>query len=323
MKMLPLTRLLAAAAFASVLSAPVSGQGFPSKPVRVILPVTPGGATDVITRMLAEKMSVRLGQPVIVENRPGAGGVIGADAVLKSPADGYTMGLVLSPALISGLLNGREWKMEEMTPIGLNFRQGLFIGINPQQTLFRGASTLADMIRVVKANSGKVNFGSIGVGSTGHLLGERMKGIAGLDWEHVAYKGGAELTGALVAGNDPFVVIGVTLDDSLRNPDRVKIVATSAPRRHPGTNFPTLTESGYPTLEATTWGGYVAPGGLPAPVRDRLAAEYKAAFDSPDVQEKANRVLLQEYMAPAEFGQLIRDTVTIWGKVIRDSNIKP
>jgi tripartite-type tricarboxylate transporter receptor subunit TctC len=317
-----LIRGLAAAAIGAALALPAAAQTFPTKPVRLIIGSAAGDAVDVIYRLAADKMSAQLGQPVVVENRPGASGVIGLDAIIQSPPDGYTIGLLQSPAIISGLLNGREWKPDtEFSPIGLNYQQGILIAVNPTLPVFKDVRNAADLVRVIKANPGKINFGSVGAGSTGHLIGELMKSRAGLNWVHVPYKGGVPMIQALVAGADPIVAIGASLPDAERNPDRLKIVATSGAKQQSGVG--PLQEAGFPGLVATTWGGIVATGGTPAPAANRLATVYKAAFDNAEFKEKAGRILVQEYLAPAEFGALIRDNIAMWGKVIKDNNIKP
>jgi tripartite-type tricarboxylate transporter receptor subunit TctC len=272
--------------------------------------------------MLAQQMSLGLGQAVVVENRLGAAGLIALDAATKSPADGYTIGHLQSSSIISGLLNGRDWKIDEdMTPIGLNYQAGLLIAVNPKVPMFKDVRTPVDLLRVVRANPGKVNFSSVGVGSTGHLVGELMRSRAGLDWQHVPYKGGVPMVQDLVMGTDPVVGIGVLVRDVLNNPGRMLIVATTAAT--PQADVMPLAQAGLPGLEATTWGGFVGPPHLPPAVVKRLEEEYKKAFDRPDLFEKANNMLTQQYLPHDEFGKLIREHTAMWRKVIQENNIKP
>ena len=317
-------KVIALASLLAVAAPPAWSQAYPSKPVRMIVAFPPAGITDTVARMVADKMSKQMGQPFVIDNRAGAGGMIGLEALIKSEPDGYSVGLLASPTLISGMLNGREWNVEnDFTPIGLNYRQGILLSLNPTVAELRNVRTGADLVRAVKANPGKVNFATIGVGSTGHLIGEILKDMAGMNWEHVPYKGTAPLMQELLAGQNPLVMMGGASEDPVRFPGRVIVVATTGAKRHAlAPDAPTLAESGFPGLDATTWGGFVAPARVPAAVATRLAAEYKVAFDHPETREKLNGQVLQEYLAPAEFGRLIRDVSQQWGKVIKDKNIK-
>jgi tripartite-type tricarboxylate transporter receptor subunit TctC len=315
---------LGVASLAALTAQPAWSQAFPSKPLRMIVPFPAGGITDTVGRVIADKMSKQMGQPFVIDNRGGAGGMIGLDAIIKSDPDGYTMGLMASPTLISGLLNGRDWNVEnDFTPIGLNYRQGMLFSLNPTVPELRGVRTGADLVRAVKANPGKINFASIGIGSTGHLIGEIMGDMAGMKWVHVPYKGTAPLVQELIAGQVPLVMVGGASDDPVKYPGRVIVVATSGAKRHPlNPDAPTLAESGFPGLDATTWGAFVGPGKIPAPIAARLAAEYKVAFDNPDMRDKLNAQVLQEYMTPADLARLTREAVQMWGKVIKEKNIK-
>lgn len=315
-------RSLAAALIVALAPSAAQAQAYPSKPVRFIVPFPPGGITDVLMRIMAEGMAVKLGQPVVIDNRAGASGLIGVDAIIKSPADGYTIGMLPSPTVIAGLLQGREWNVEnDMSSIGLNYRQGILLAINPNAPLLKDVRNAGDLVRVIRANPGKVNYGTIGVGSTGHLLGELMRANNGLQWEHVPYKGTAPLMQDLLAAQNPIVFMGASTNDVDRNPGRLLLIATSGPRRQAGV-LP-LAETGFPGIDATTWGGVIAPAKLPPAVQARLVADYKATFDAPEVREKAQKILDQEYMGPAELTQLTRQTIATWGKVIKDNNIKP
>ena len=303
---------------------PAWSQAFPTKPLRMIVPFPPAGIADTVSRVISDKLSKQMGQTVVIDNRAGAGGMIGLEALVKSDPDGYTIGLLASPTMISGMLNGREWNVEsDFTPIGLNYRQGILLSLNPNVPVFKGVKNGADLIRAVKANPGKINFATIGVGSTGHLIGEIMKDTAGMNWEHVPYKGTAPLMQELLAGESPLVMLGGASDDPARYPGRVIVVATTGGKRHAlAPDAPTLAESGVPGIDATTWGAFVGPAKIPAAVAAKLAAEYKVAFDNPDMRDKLNGQVLQEYMGPSDLARLIRETTQMWGKVIKDKNIK-
>jgi tripartite-type tricarboxylate transporter receptor subunit TctC len=316
--------MLATAAVIALWCNIACAQTYPGKPVRVLVGFPPGGSTDIVARVVAERWGAQLGQPMIVENRPGAGGVIGLDAVTRSLPDGYTVGLLASPTLISALVNGRSIGAErEYASIGLIYRQGFFILINPAVPEFRGVRTLADLIAVVKSNPGKINYGSIGVGSTGHLVGELMADRGGLQWTHIPYKGLAPLLQEVTAGLAPTVLIGGTIMDSRNSGGRIVALATTSSKREASApEVPTLSESGFPGVDASSWGSFIAPVGLPNPVLVKLAADYKAAFDSPGLADKLIG-FTPEYLAPQDVDALATQTLQLWGKVIKDAGIKP
>jgi tripartite-type tricarboxylate transporter receptor subunit TctC len=309
-----LLKKLAACLIGAAFAVPALAQPYPNKPIRMIIGNPAGEA-------IGERMTAQLGQPIVVDNRPGAASMIGLDGVIQSAPDGYTVGTLTSPTIISGILNGRTWNPDaELTALGLNYQQGVLITLNPTVPLLKDVKGPADIVRVVKANPGKINFGSIGVGSTGHLIGELMKDRAGLNWVHVPFKGGVPLVQEIVAGREPIISISGTFADAERNPGRMIVVATTGAKPVQGVQ---PLASVFPGLIATTWGGLVGPGKLPAPIVQRLAAAYKSAWDTPEIQEKSGRILTQEYLGPAEMQKLIHDAVALWGKVIKDNNIKP
>jgi tripartite-type tricarboxylate transporter receptor subunit TctC len=306
-------------------AAAAQAQSYPNKPIKMLTGFTAGGVTDLLGRAIAERMAAGLGQPVVLDARPGAGGIIGTDAAIKSDPDGYTIGLIVSPTIIGAMVNGREWKLEsEMTPLGLAYRQGYMIGLNPTVAEFQNVKNMMDLVKVVKTNPGKIFFASVGAGSTGHLTGELIKGISGLDWTHVPYKGMQGGLLEVISGRTPLVMFGTDPDDPKRHVGRVINIASSALTRNKTTpDVPTLSESGFPDMDASTWAGFFAPAGLPKPIADRLQAEYKAAWEHPETQKRLSSSLVLEYMPPAEFMTLMRKTVSVWGKVIKDQNIKP
>lgn len=309
---LALTPLLAAA------------QTFPAKPLRLITGFTPGGVSDLLSRAIAERMSATLGQPMVVESRPGAGGTIGQDAVVKSEPDGHTIGLIVSPTLISGMVGGRSWNLDaEVAPLGLAYRQGFMIGLNPSTPEFRNVKNMMDLVAVVKANPNRIFYASVSPGSTGHLTGALIAAQMGLQWEHVAYKGMQGPLQELVAGRTPLVMFGTAVEDPQKFPGRVLNIASSALKRNPTTpDIPTLSESGFPGMDASTWAGFFAPVGIPKPAMDRLVSEYKAAWEHPETQKRLSSSLVLEYLPPAEFMALMKQTVATWGRVIREQNIR-
>jgi len=317
-----LTLMFTTLALAGIPAA-AQAQDYPNKPIRVIVGFPPSGTTDIVTRVMSERMSAQMGQPIIVDNRPGAGGLIGLDAVLKAERDGYTIGFLASPTLISALMAGREINADrDMTHIGLIYRRGFFLGLNPNVPEFRNVKTGPDLVAAIRANPGKINYGSIGVGSTGHLLGEMMKSIGKLDWVHVPYKGVALLNQEVMAGQAPLVVMGTTIEDPKTSGGRIINVAiTSAQRHAKAPEIPSLMESGFPGIDATTWGSFYTPPGIPPAAASRLAAEFKTAHDRPETQKQLAQ-FDPEYMAPAQLAALTRSHLQLWGKVISDNNLR-
>lgn len=320
-------RILMTASLLPALAGPLAGfaQAYPSRPIRLITGFTAGGVADLVSRAIAERMSVAIGQPVVVESRPGASGLIGHDAIVKAEPDGYTIGLIVSPSLIGGMVNGRAWNLEkEMAPLGLAYRQGFMIGLNPTVPEFRNVRNMIDLVAVVKAHPGKIFYASVSPGSTGHLTGALIGSQMGLQWEHVAYKGMQGPLLEVVSGRTPMVMFGTAVEDPEKFPGKVINIASSALKRNPTTpDIPTLSESGFPGLDASTWAGFFAPVGIPRPVMDRLVAAYKAAWEHPDTQARLSKSLVLEYLPPAEFMTLMKDTVSTWGRIIREQNIKP
>lgn len=320
-------RVLIAASLAPTLGAPfvVSAQSYPSRPIKLITGFTPGGTADLVSRAIADRMAISMGQPVVVEGRPGASGLIGHDAIVKAEPDGYTIGLIVSPVLIAGMLNGRAWNLDaEMAPLGLAYRQGYMIGLNPTVPEFRNVKNMMDLVAVVKANPEKIFYASVSTGSTGHLTGALIGAQQGLKWEHVAYKGMQGPLLEVVSGRTPLVVFGTAVEDPDKFPGKVINIASSALKRNPTSpNVPTLSESGFPGLDASTWAGFFAPVGVPKPVMDRLVAEYKAAWEHPDTQARLSKTLVLEYAPPADFMPIMRQTVSTWGPVIKELGLKP
>lgn len=319
-------RILIAASLASTLGAPrvATAQTYPSRPIRLITGYTPGGVADLVSRAIAERMAITLGQSVVVESRPGASGLIGHDAIVKAEPDGYTIGLIVSPLLIAGMVNGRSWNLDaEVAPLGLAYRQGYTIGLNPSVPEFRNVKTMMDLVAVVKANPEKIFYASISAGSTGHLTGALIGAQMGLKWEHVSYKGMQGPLLEVVSGRTPLVMFGTAVEDPDKFPGKVINIASSALKRNPTTpNIPTLAESGFPGLDASTWAGFFAPVGVPRPVMDRLVAEYKAAWEHPDTQARLGKSLVLEYQPPAEFMAVMKGTVSTWGPVIKKLDLK-
>ena len=321
-------RLLLALA-ASVAVAPLAApspafaQSFPSKPVKLVVPFPPGGSLDNVGRLLAQKLSEAWGQQVVVENKPGAGGNVGADAVAKSPADGYTvvMGALSTHAVNPSLYAKMPYDaVKDFAPISL-------VAITPNVLIVNAATpvnSVRDMIAFAKANPGKVNFGSGSNGSAGHLAGELFKMETGTDVAHIPYKGGAPALQALLAGDTQFMFDNLANAMAQVKGGKVRAIAvTTAQRSKLAPELPTMAEAGMPGFDISTWFGLLAPAGTPPDVIAKWNAEVVKALNAPDVREK---MLAQGAepapTTPAEFTAFIAKEREKYAKIVKASGAK-
>ena len=298
-------------------------QAYPSKPVTIVVPFAAGGATDILARIIGQALTTELGQSVIVDNRAGAGGNIGASMAAKSPADGYTlfMGTVGTHAI--NAINASLYKkmpfdpIKDFAPLTRRANVPNLLVANPAQPY----KTVKELIAYAKANPGKVNFGSSGNGSSIHLSGELFKSLAKVDMVHVPYKGSAPAVTDLL-GNQ----IGIMFDNMpsaiqhVRSGKLVPIVVTTAKRSPELPNVPSIAEAGVPGYEATSWFGMFAPAGTPAPVLAKLNAALVKVLAQPDVKKKINEQGAETYSeTPAQFAAFIQAESVKWGKVVKES----
>jgi len=318
-------RWLAAAVMATcVLVAPSAwAQAFPSKPVKLVVPFPPGGSLDNVGRLLAQKLSEAWGQQVVVENKPGAGGNIGADAVAKSPPDGYTvvMGALSTHAVNPSLYKTMPYDaVKDFAPLSL-------VAITPNVLIVKTGAPIAsvkDLVAYAKANPGKTNFGSGSNGSAGHLAGELFKLETGTDVMHIPYKGGAPALQALLAGDTQFMFDNLANAMAQVKGGTVRAIAvTTAQRSKLVPELPTMAEAGLPGFDISTWFGLMAPAGTPPDVVARWNAEIVKALNAPDVREK---MLAQGAepapMTPAEFATFIARERDKYAKIVSASGAK-
>jgi tripartite-type tricarboxylate transporter receptor subunit TctC len=297
-------------------------QTYPSKPVRLVLPYAPGGIIDYVGRTLAQKLTEILGQPVVAENRPGAGGILGTDSVARSTPDGYTLvlmdpAIVINPALQSDV----------PYDVFKNLQTVSIVSSSPEVLVVSPAlpvTTFPDLVAYGKANPGKLNFASAGIGTTPHLAGEMFKLRTGIDATHVPYKGiGASFTDMMsgkvqmafssIAGALPF-----TADNRVR-----AIATTGAQRSSVYPDLPTVAEVGLPGFEVDLWLGVFAPSGLPAPVLARLNADLKKALGAADLKAALAKVGVEPRgTSPDEGATFLRAEFDKWKQVITDGKIK-
>lgn len=297
-------------------------QGFPTKPVKIIVPYPPGGANDIVSRLLAQRLTDSLGQSVVVENRPGASGNNGADSVAKSPADGHTLILVttghsIAPSLYAKLPYDIR---SDLVPVTTLITGPMLVLTSPQGPL----KTLAKLIASAKARPGQLNYGSAGNGSTTHLAAELIATAAGVKFNHIPYKGSAPAMMDVMAGNADMV-----MDLMLSSMPHVKagklraIAVTSAQRMPELPEVPTLAESGFAGMELAVWNGLMAPANTPKAVIDRLNTEIRKVMDTPDMKERINSqgfVVLTG--TPEQFSTMLKAEMERWAKAVKASGAK-
>ena len=310
--------LLAAAPLASV------AQGaYPNRPVKVIVAFPPGQATDQAARAIAQKLSESLGQQFIVENKPGAASIIGAEAAAKSPPDGYTlfMGSSGSIAVNPGMYPKLPYDpIKDFAPISLNLKVPFFLVTHPSFP----ASNVKEVIAHLKANPGKVNFASAGTGASNHLTAEYFMSAAGVKMVHVPYKGSPPAVTDLLAGQVSLMFDTGPVVLPHAKAGRLKVHGVgSVQRAAAAPDLPTIAESGFPGFEAVGWAGYMAPTGTPREIITKLSAEIAKGLQDQALKDRfvalGSEVLSS---SPEEFGAYIRSETAKWGKMIRDSGAK-
>ena len=320
-------RQLIAAGAGALLATPLVGlaqDAWPSKPVRLIVPFPPGGPTDVMGRTAAKVLGDKLGQRFVVENKAGAGGNIGADAVAKAAPDGYTIGvsaissLAISPYLYTKLPFSVE---TDFAPVSLVGTTPCAIVIHPSAPF----SDLKGLIAYAKANPGKLNYATSGIGTSNHLAAELLQSTAGIQLTNVAYKGSSQIVPDLLAG-----VVTMSMESSLATTlqhikaGKLKAIAvTSAQRSRALPEVPTIAESGYPGFEVESWFGLVAPAGTPRPVVDKLQAAWSDGAKTPEVVTAFDAISADiRVQTPEQFAAFIRTENLRWGELIRKLGLK-
>jgi tripartite-type tricarboxylate transporter receptor subunit TctC len=310
--------LLAAAAFA-----PAHGQEYPDKPVRLIVPWPAGGLVDIAARLVGTSLQTSLGQPFVVENRPGAGGAIGADAVAKSPPDGYTLVLTTSALNMNAAL-----KRTPGFSIANEFVPVAPVAYAPSVLVVRnalGVKTVAELIALARAKPGKLTYASAGPGSPAHLYGELFKSMAKVEMLHVPYKGAPQAMSDLMAGEVDLLFANAAVALPQLKGDRVRALAvTSVQRFAAAPELPTLVESGLPAFEADQWLGILAPRGTPPAVLQRLRTAIAQALARDEVRAKLSQSGMSAAAAatPAEFTAALNREFDTWQALVKSANLK-
>ena len=297
-------------------------QTYPSKPVRIISPFSAGGPADIYARYLGPRLEKVLGQPFIVENRVGGGGIIGADAVAKSAPDGYTL-LVMSNThtVNESLFAKKPYKlMTDLVPISPVNYSDLMLVVYPAVP----AKDLKELLALAKAKPGQLNYASSGPGTPYHMAGELFKVMAGVDIVHVPHKESSGARTSIMGGQVQMMFDAITVMAKQAEAGKVRAIATSGRTRSALTpNLPTVAEAGVPGYEAVIWLGLMAPAGTPKPIIDRLNAEVQKALAQPDLKEAwAKQGAVPMNMTPDEFGKFLAQDIEKWAKVVKFANMK-
>lgn len=317
------SRFFLATALAACFTSASAQADYPNKPIRLVVPFPPGGGTDILARIVGNKLQENLKWVVVIDNRPGAGGNIGVDLAAKSPADGYTVvlgqtsNLAVNPSLYAKLPYD---PLKDFAPVTTLATAPLVLVV-PANSPFK---TLADVVNMAKAKPGEINFASPGNGTVAHLTGELLQQAAAIKFQHVPYKGTNQAMNDLLGGQVQLYMSSVPSAMSQIRTGKVRpLVVTSANRSKELPNVPTINESGYKGFDAFTWFGLLVPAGTPAPVISRLNTEVNKILDRKDVQEKMGAEGGDaDGSTPEEFSALLKADVVNWGKVVRQSGAK-
>jgi tripartite-type tricarboxylate transporter receptor subunit TctC len=301
-----------------VVSLPAFSQQFPARPVKLIVPFPPGGATDIVGRLVAAKMQEVWRQTVVVENKPGAGTVVGTDAVAKAPPDGYTLGVVvtahvINPSLRSSLPYDTLKDLAAVTQVSL---QQLVIAAHPAVP----ANNIAELIELAKRNPGKLSYATPGSGTAMHLSIELLKASAGIDLVHVPYKGGAPAQQDVIGGRVPILLDVLYAVTPLIDAGKIKVIALLGPERV--SKYPVVAET-VPGVSAISMVGIVAPGGTPSDLVAKVSSDFARAIKGSDLTGRMKQLGMEPVgSTPQEFDALIRAEMEKWAKVVKASGAK-
>jgi tripartite-type tricarboxylate transporter receptor subunit TctC len=297
-------------------------EDYPSRPVRIIVPFGAGGPTDVFTRAISEEMRKRLGQPFVMENRPGAGTIVGSEAAAKSPPDGYTLLMVsATQTTTETLVPNKSFKLlRDFVPVGSLITSELVMVVHPSVP----ASNVKEFIALAKANPGALNYASSGIGSNYHMAGELFKHLTGTDIQHVPYKGSAGARNDIISGQVQMMFDSVPTMAQMIQAGRVKALGTTGKVRSPILpDVPTLSEAGVPGYEASMWIGFMAPTGTPQMIVERLNREINTILLRPELKAAWEKQGAEPMvMTPDAFGAHISSEIEKWANIITANAIK-
>lgn len=304
-----------------LLATSAGAQTWPSRPIQIVVPYAPGGVVDFIGRTLGQRLSQQLGQPVVMDNRPGAGGMIGVEYTSRAPADGHSV-VVMDPAIvINPVLQEKSlYQLKDLATVSVIGSSPLVLVVNPALA----AADLAQLVQFAKANPGRLNFASAGIGTTPHMAGELLKQRTGTDMTHVPYKGSGPAMADLAAGQVQWSFSSITAALPFIKDGRLRALATSGSKRSGALpDLPTLVEAGYPGFEVDLWLGVFAPVNTPAPIVARLNSEIRAALQDPSVAAAFAKVGVEPRSTTADEGaRFVRAEYDKWAKVVSDGRLK-
>ena len=306
-----------------LLSVSVQAQNFPSKPIRIVMGFPAGGPLDQHARLLSDKLQAELGQPIVVDYKPGAGGAVAAQDVMKAPADGHTLMIantgvmVINPAIYPKL---PYQTLKDFTPIARTAMQPLALLVNKDVPV----KTLPEFISYAKAHPGKVNFGSAGNGGISHLVPEMLKTAAGIDMLHVPYKGSAPAFTDLMGGQVQFMAESIPQAAAYHKQGKVRALAVTSKERNPALpDVPTAIESGLKGFEVVGFYGFLAPAGTPKPVVNRLSQAFEKVMNNPEVRERmVSQGANPDFMNADKFAKVLQGELPRWAKAVKDSGTK-
>lgn len=314
----------AAAGMAASMAPAWAQEAWPSRPIKLVVPFPAGSSPDLIGRMVAEPLAAALGQPVVIDNRPGAGGNVGTGAVAKAAPDGYTFLFTIQGPLVTAPLLSKSLPYDpakELAPVSLVATSPNVLVVDPRL----GVRSVADFVRVAKERKGQLNYGSVGNGSASHLAMELFKARAGLDIVHVPYQGFPQVVNAILAGQVQagFMVPGIAMGQ-VRAGKLTALGVTTLGRSSALPEMPTFAEQGYPGFEAISWQAVLAPAGTPRAAIERVSRELVRIIKSDDVRTR----MLGQYFsaagtAPEALANLMKSEREAWGRVIRMAGVKP
>ena len=314
----------AALAAAARLGTPARAQAYPIRPIRLVVPYPPGSGTDIVARLLAQKITENWGQQVIVDNKPGAGAIVGVEAVARAAPDGYTIGigdtgpLAINPALYDKLPYNPATDFVAITHVA---NLPFVLVVHPSLPV----TTVPELIALAKRQPGKLNYASVGNGSAVHLASELFKRLAGIDIVHIPYKGSAPALAGLLAGEVSLMFVNLFSSIPHLQAGRLRVLAVASPTRTALLpDLPTIAEAGLPGYAFLAWFGIIAPAGTPEPIIDKLNGEFRRILALPDVRD---RMLNQGGTEPvgstsAEFADLMRSDMAQWAKIVKESGAR-
>lgn len=318
-----LARGLVAALLAATIASGATAQTYPAKPIKVVVPFPPAGGTDIIARIVTDKLNQTLGWSMVVENKPGAGGNLGVELTTKAPADGYTLvlgqtsNLAINPTLYAKLPYD---PLKDLVPV-VAVASAPLVLVVPANSPYK---TLADVVAAAKAKPGEVNFASPGNGTVAHLTGELLQKTAGIKFQHVPYKGTNQAVNDVMGGQVQLYMSSVPSALSFIRSGKLRaLVVTSAQRVNDLPNVPTINESGYKGFDATTWFGLLAPAGTPQTVVAKVNSEVNRILQLPEVRQKIDTEgAVAMGGSPDEFAALVKQEIVRWAPIVKESGAK-